>query len=627
MSGWIAIIGDTGSIDYQVNRFKKIFNVDGVPNLKYTLQKYSAHSCILSWMWGHSDIFPDLTIVENKKTGQVILLDGLITDMGKFGPADVNSKLTSQAILKFWNTEGEKFIEELNGTFALVIIDYNKAKTISISDRIASRSIWYSATKKTQYFGNFPSAVAAVYDEPLHLDAAALWSLIATSRPVGNHSIYEELKSLQAGQVGYFHNNNKMDIKNWYELRYQPDNSFKHGQCGEMLADKLKTSAERIIHHSPTSYLFLSGGMDSRVAAAAFGEKIKTITLTTERNMNSRISEKVAATLNIKHKTVLRDPYWYLDSFEAAALISGGNYNISHAHFIKPVQEIVEEDPEASFLLGDMLENFNKHYFKPIFRTADDIKPEKIPGIFNHLYSFSHKHRPEVKQLFQSELGEKCHQSWSQGMLQLAESVTRVSTDHRDYMDALFRWSNTNFCPTYLMFDCIKPLAKINNLMFNNDLLDVLFKIPAEIKSKDILHNLVLKNLNKRLLYIPNSNFWLPPIFPGWAEKMTQKIRPILGKTRRKFISIYKKGPIIKTEGSWHMNHVWYRKDSKYREFISDILFDKRALPDDIFNRNYIKKIWYQFQNGDISRVYEINVLLSFGLLNKKIASNGIRFS
>jgi hypothetical protein len=108
---------------------------------------------------------------------------------------------------------------------------------------------------------------------------------------------------------------------------------------------------------------------------------------------------------------------------------------------------------------------------------------------------------------------------------------------------------------------------------------------------------------------------------------MTQKIRPILGKARRTLLSFYKKGPVVRTEGSWHMNHVWYRKDEQYRDFIFDILFDEQALPLDIFNHNHIRKTWDEFQKGDIRNVYEINVLLSFGLLNKRIPTNGIRFS
>lgn len=64
---------------------------------------------------------------------------------------------------------------------------------------------------------------------------------------------------------------------------------------------------------------------------------------------------------------------------------------------------------------------------------------------------------------------------------------------------------------------------------------------------------------DKKLALIPDSNFWLPPILPYQMLQLSRKIKPLIGKSRRKIISLYKKGPVIKTEGSWHMNHVWYR--------------------------------------------------------------------
>lgn len=630
MSGWILIINGSRAFEKQVDKFKNVFSIEGHPPLQIKKTGIGKGNVLLSWAWTNRDHFADIAVYLSDSKQWLILIAGVVTDLGTYGPADTDQVKTAKKILELWNSRGKDILAELNGSFSILIFNRIANKTVCITDRIASRSQWYSKEKDTLYFGNFPSTIA-IFRKEINLDGAGLWALLAASRPIAGHSLFYEIRSLQAGQIGYFDSSGKKSVIDWYELRYQPEKKVSANEWGEQIAGGLKASAERVVRYSSTPYLFLSGGLDSRIAAAAFGSAVKTVTLTSHPNMNSRIAEKVAKRLNIRHKTIIRDPYYYLDSFTAAALLSSGNYSITHAHFINAVIKITRETQNASFLLGDLLENFNKHYFKPgVVKEFHhkNVPVKDLPGMFNKLYSYSYKDFDEIENLINPGIAGQCRQNWSDELMELVKRVSPVSEHREDVLDALFRWYNNNFCPTNLMNDCMKPLGEVRNLMFDRFMIDLVLRVPAAVKTRGILHRKVLKCLDNGLLFIPNSNFWLPPIVPEVMNKITGKIRPALGNFRRKIIAIGKRktGPIVKTEGSWHMPHEWYRKDPKYKSFIHSILFSNKAIPGEILSNKMIQNYWHEFQAGDIFNTFIIDTLLTFGLIHQRIPARGIKF-
>jgi hypothetical protein len=55
-----------------------------------------------------------------------------------------------------------------------------------------------------------------------------------------------------------------------------------------------------------------------------------------------------------------------------------------------PVQQIRATNSNGAFLLGDLLENFNKHYFRVPVRKDWPFIPEKVPDIFHQFFSYTH---------------------------------------------------------------------------------------------------------------------------------------------------------------------------------------------------------------------------------------------
>lgn len=622
MGGWILAFGDVNNFSERANHFRKTFTVTGVPPLLVESKSFGdAH--FLLWSWSKPPV-PDVVVAGGTENKEFLILHGAITDFGKFNDAD-KALSVGEKITTLWHQHGEAIVPELNGSFSLALVNLESRTTTLFTDRFASRSVWVSRENKTWYAGNFPAAIAAIRQTQPHIDAAGLWSLFATARHIGTRGVFYEIQNLQAGQKVVLQDEGSCRTTRWFQLRYTPKEGVAPQEWGEHIAQSLQYSAKRLNAVSPELHLFLSGGLDSRIAAGALGNGLKTHTLTTHYNMNARIAQKVARHLKVDHQTIVRAPYWYLDTFEAAALIGGGNYNIQHAHFMVPVQQIRMANSKGAFLLGDLMENFNKHYFRIPIEKDDPFTPEKFPDIFHQLYSYTHPDVRRLKRLFRAEVADQLLVGWREAIIETSEGIRNVSEDPRDCLDTFMRWGNCSTCPTYLMLECIQALAEERNLMFDNKLLELVLSIPADLRGRGLLHRWTLWHLSKGLVLIPNSNFWLPPLFPKSWQNLTKKIRPYLGKARRRIISAYRQGPIVKTEGSWDMLHERFRKDKKYTQFAENCLFDDEVFPSEIFNHAEIKTCWREFMNSDSPDTFEILMLLSFGLLHKKIPTMGLK--
>ncbi|MEO0189984.1 MAG: asparagine synthase-related protein [candidate division WOR-3 bacterium] len=645
MSGWIVLFGDITNFGQRLSRFRRIFSVDNVPQLNVETLNFSkfhnssssfhdSNFIIVLWSW-HKECFPDVYL-SSDDMGNVLLLCGAVTDLGKFGTESSDQNETARKLLALWKERGDSIIDQINGSWSLLFYNARENILTAFTDRFASRSIWISQDGKIWIIGNFPSAIVVMRGNSTSYDPAGLYSLFVISRHIQGRSLYKEVFSLIAGQKitlkgpslltspsrgedrggddGY------CSISHWYKRRYRPDFSAKPKEWGYRLAYELRCSAKRYKKITPNPYLFLSGGLDSRIVAAAYGKDLKTITLCTSPNFESRIARLVSYYSGLKHQQIIRSPYWYLDTLMASALITSGNYLFSHTHFIVPVIEIIEDEPDASFFLGDLLENLNKHYFSIPSGSSFTFTPENLPDLLTQFIpSVSRIQNPELG-IFNNKISNYLHRNWLDAIQDSAKLVMDVSEDDRDKFDTYLRWIDVSVTYTYNMITCIWPLASERNLFFDNELNDLSLQIPADIRGKSIIHKWILWHLKKELLIIPDANYFLPVFMPKWLQRFSKETRPKLGHMRRRLYTKRKReASIMPTAGSWLLFNELYRQDKRYRDSIESLLNDGTAFPFEIFDHKGIRILWQEFLNGNNSLLFDINALLTFGILNRLI--------
>lgn len=621
MGGWIALFGSVSDFDERLQKFKRVFEVKNVPNLVTQTNNFGNCFRSIFWAWGNEDV-PDLTISSN--ASEILLLCGAVTDIGRFSQDNIGAANISDKILSLWNEHRESLIDQINGSWSLVFYD-DKDKSMTLyADRFASRSIWISRDDKLWIIGNFPAAIVSIRKNTTNVDPAGLASLFYTSRHIPGRSLYKEVFPLSAGEKAVLRYDGRCSQSKWWKRMYRPIHGVHPREWGYRLAHVLRKSAERVKNITPHHYLFLSGGLDSRIAAASIGHPLKTITLCNLPNMQCIFAGLVAKAIGLKHRTIVRTPYWYLDNLEAASLISSGNHITAHTHFIAPVKEMGNHSKNIAFFLGDLLENLNKHYFDIPPQNSLGFDARSLPYFFRKFVPGTSKNPGRLSNIFNRKIRDQLNRCWIEALEQSVKSVSNVSDDCRDQADTYLRWVDASVTYSYNMITSIWPFARERNIFFDNELNDLSLKIPSQIRGKGVIHPWILWYLNELLVLIPDANYFLPVFASKNFKYIGKRIRAKVDSVRHTIYSQVNEGPVNQTSGSWPLRHELYRKDSNYCNKIETILKDKHAFPHEIFNESAIQNIWREFLNGNNDLLFEIDVMISFGSLNQLIPSSGM---
>ncbi len=621
MSGWFWVhSGSDGS--RRAARFAQRFAVPGVPE-PHLRHFDPARFGPTGWMWRREPDWADLVFAQDIEAGVQLLLDGYITGGGELGePADAVT--VGDWLLRCWSARGEAMLPELNGSFSLTVADRRSGLLHLATDRWSSRPLWYAVESSGALAANNAATLAAIWSGSLHLDRAATWSLLAGNRPVADRSIYHEIRRVPAGTVLVIDGRGVRRSRRWFELRYEPETGVSSREWGRRIAQGLRDSAAAIAAVGKPN-IFLSGGLDSRIASGAFGARAASTTIISGKNLSSRVAEQVAAQSGSQHTTLVRDDNWYLDTFAASALLSGGSYNVHHAHFYQAIARLPVAANEH-FVLGDLAENFNEHYWKIDEQIARGLTADAMVERYHELDKYAHKKPTQLRALFAEGVAGALEDEWRTVYRDVVAECFKCGRDPRDVFDALFRWHDNYVCPTNLMLECIKPVAGHANLMFDNRMLDLLRRVPTELKSRGVLHKKILRELDPGLLWIPNSNFWLPPAFPAWVESanrsLRRKIRPLMNTLRGERTT---SGGRLASPGSWHVMYHWYWHDAGHRDFLHNLINDNDALPDELFDRQALRASLAAFEAGDVKRHYELYPLISFGLLHRQLPAVGLQ--
>ncbi|MCB0749692.1 MAG: hypothetical protein KDC90_19705, partial [Ignavibacteriae bacterium] len=381
MAGWILINSKQDFlIESKINELKLSLNkINSELSVSHT--KLNNFNHLILWSFRSDNYYPDTIIKPISESSEKYFIHGSPKFPKEFR---VNAKNISESLTS------------LNGSFCFVL-PQNDSILIAV-DRIASQPVWFNFDNGLWIAANHTSVISLLKSERIEIDKVSLYTFFSTSRHFGKYGLFKNFINLNGGEYVELKLSNPVpNIKKWFSFCYKPNLKLSKAKLADKISEQLETSSSRILENSEFTYLFLSGGMDSRVAAAALGNRVNGITISTVYNMNSKVAEKVANATGIDHSIIYRDPHWYLDSFKEAAFISGGNFNLAQAHFIPAIKKTIKNHPKAVFILGDMIENYNKHYFKEATRLDENLD---VSDKINQIFSYSHPDFDRLDKLF-----------------------------------------------------------------------------------------------------------------------------------------------------------------------------------------------------------------------------------
>lgn len=191
----------------------------------------------------------------------LLLRNNLIKRGHKF-----KSNSDNEIIIHMYEEYGEKFIDYIEGEFAIAIYDSIKKQTFLYRDRFGVKPFYYIIDSETLYFSSDFTSLAKEFLPNKDLDIEALNNFIVFRYVPAPNTLFKHIKKIPSGHyLKYSHNN--IQVKKYFSLTYDIQ-TYSEEKAIEKVRENVITAVKsRLISDVPLG-VFLSGGLDSALVVA-----------------------------------------------------------------------------------------------------------------------------------------------------------------------------------------------------------------------------------------------------------------------------------------------------------------------------------------------------------------------
>lgn len=182
--------------------------------------------------------------------------------------------LNARELGSAYRERGARLLDEVDGSFAIVIVDHGRGQLLLATDRTASLPVHYSSGHGGFAFAPEAKAVFPLLDRRPALDAEAAVAFLNCGYPLGDRTQFEDVRLLGPGRILTVDlATGAKAVDDYWRLRFEPDRSISRTEAVERLnCAVLEAHSASLADSPPTVRLLLTGGYDSRTVLGALRE-------------------------------------------------------------------------------------------------------------------------------------------------------------------------------------------------------------------------------------------------------------------------------------------------------------------------------------------------------------------
>jgi asparagine synthase (glutamine-hydrolysing) len=177
--------------------------------------------------------------------------------------------LAKQLALRY-RDEGEDFIQQLHGTFALVIADTQRGQLIAATDRMATYPLLVMEREGGCFIASDSHSLRAAHDRSLELDLQGLYDYFFFHMIPAPHTAFRQVERLRAGEMISYRAGELKRRLYWQAQFSEPASADFEEQKARFRA--LLTTSVHQAAEGATTGAFLSGGTDSSTVSGILGQ-------------------------------------------------------------------------------------------------------------------------------------------------------------------------------------------------------------------------------------------------------------------------------------------------------------------------------------------------------------------
>jgi asparagine synthase (glutamine-hydrolysing) len=176
----------------------------------------------------------------------------------------------TEVIVHLYDRDGDRFVESLNGQFAIALWDNERRRLVLARDRAGIRPLYLARNDGRLWFASEVKALLAVLPQCAQLDPLGLAETFATWSPIEPHTVYRGIDSLPPGHTLALEHDGRETLHRYWDWtfpdaaetspsRYPSSVEAATAELRELLIDAVRLQLRADV---PVG-AYLSGGLDS----------------------------------------------------------------------------------------------------------------------------------------------------------------------------------------------------------------------------------------------------------------------------------------------------------------------------------------------------------------------------
>ena len=178
------------------------------------------------------------------------------------------SNSDTEAIVHLYEEYGSECVKFLRGMFAFAIWDENKKTLFCARDRFGIKPFFYALNGSQFAFGSELKSILSITQSSSDISIPMLDQYLTYGYTSGQGTIYRNIQKLRPAHTLEIGQNAVLKIKEYWNIKYQPDFSKSESDWCHLLEEKLSETVKSHLMSDVPLGAFLSGGIDSSAVVA-----------------------------------------------------------------------------------------------------------------------------------------------------------------------------------------------------------------------------------------------------------------------------------------------------------------------------------------------------------------------
>lgn len=467
---------------------------------------------------------------------------------------------------RLYDRYGIRFVDDLNGDFLLVLHDESDGTVTFVTDRVATRPVYYAETDSGFVFSSHLQSLPTHPAVPAAFDDALLHEYLLMRRVLGVETPLEGVRELPPGSIVEVDaGDGSVRTDTYWRPSYDPEDRPLSYFVDEF-TDVLRQVLGEWTRDDREYGVLLSGGSDSRLVQAAMDVPVTAFHIADWMSREATVARRAARAAGDEFVMLRRDDSYYERTLEQAPSMSAFSGWFDQAYFTGVQDELTGRvDVLVSGLYADML--FAGSGLQTTELSLGDVGTLSVP---------LHREVNSIEEYAEAVTNEAPdHLPYSERR----ESATDIVLDHvhTEGRHVVSHGVRYNSLCDLMMYGDFYPMSADTDAIFSrslgqtlpyrtpfldNRLLDLQQRIPIEYLLRRNIVNRALTKIAPDLAEIPHARTGIPPKYPFVVDYVGGNLNGF----RRKHV--FEESP-----PQAHLDHgPWPNRPALVRE--TDLVFD-----------------------------------------------------